>query len=266
MKITLIGGGNMGEAILTAIIKQRITPASKITICDISPERLLYLNDKYGVAIEANCARAANDADAVILAIKPQNLKDLTAVINGKLNPSQLVISIIAGKSLKTLKDGLEHDAIVRAMPNTPAQIRKGITVWTADAAVSKEQKTLTASIFAVMGSEIYTDDERQLDMATAVSGSGPAYFLYFTEALAEAAVSIGFSPETAKKLALETALGAAEYATSSGKELAELRAMVTSPGGTTAAAIKTLDDASFKKTVARAVESAHRRALELGI
>ena len=265
MKITLIGGGNMGEAVLAAIIEQRITLSSKITVCDTFEERLSYLCDEYGVATTTDCVQAAKDADAVILAVKPQNFNELATIISDRLAPSQLVISIIVGKSLKTLRANLKHDTIIRSMPNTPAQIGRGITVWTAVDTVSEEQKTLAASIFRAMGSEIYTKDERQLDMATAISGSGPAYFFYFTEALTEAALELGFNAETAKRLALETALGAAEYAARSDKELLELRKMVTSPGGTTAAAIKTLDDAAFKETVSRAVKAAYKRAIELG-
>ncbi|MES0279227.1 MAG: pyrroline-5-carboxylate reductase, partial [Dehalococcoidales bacterium] len=181
------------------------------------------------------------------------------------LKPDQLVLSIIAGKSIASLRQGLKHNAIVRAMPNTPAQIGQGVTVWTATAGVSGQQKEQAAAILRAMGQEIYVADENYLDMATAVSGSGPAYVFLFMEALITAAIDIGLPPDTAKQLVLETVAGSAAFAEKSGKELSELKRMVTSPGGTTAAALEVLDEGRLSELIKKAVAAAHRRAGELG-
>jgi pyrroline-5-carboxylate reductase len=166
---------------------------------------------------------------------------------------------------LKTIKDALNYTAIVRSMPNTPAKIGEGVTVWTATAAVTAAQKKRASVILGAMGKEYFVDDEKYLDAATAVSGSGPAYLFYFVEAFIEAAVSIGWSQETAKDLALDTVYGAVELLKQSGTEPAELRRMVTSPGGTTAAAITKLETGKFKELMAQAVKAALGRAVELG-
>jgi pyrroline-5-carboxylate reductase len=163
------------------------------------------------------------------------------------------------------LVEGLKHKAVVRVMPNTPAQIGKGMSVWTATDAVTADQKESARKILAAMGEELFTPDENDLDKATAISGSGPAYFFLFMEALVEAGVKLGFSPETAKKLVLQTAAGSAEYACLSGQDLADLRRMVTSPGGTTAEALKVFEVGGLKELVEKAAAAALRRAKELG-
>lgn len=255
----------MGEAIIAAIIEKKLARAGDIRASDLSRERLERLSSEYGINTTSDNLKAVKGSEVIILAVKPQNLATVTAEISGKLKVSQLVISIIAGKSLKILTEGLKHDAIVRAMPNTPAQVGMGMTVWTAAESITEEQKKLAASILGAMGMEILVEDEKYLNMATAVSGSGPAYFFYFMEALTEAAEEIGFSPKMARILVLMTAWGSASYAIKSKNDLSELRTMVTSPGGTTAAAIKALEDGSLNKLVRKAVKAALKRAEELG-
>jgi len=255
----------MGEAIITSLITKELAKSGDITVSDLSKERLGKLSCEYGTATTEDNLKAFKGSDVIILAIKPQNLATVAAEIGGKIKSSQLVISIIAGKSLKILTEGLKHDAIVRAMPNTPAQVGMGMTVWTTTKSVTQKQKKLAASILSVIGMEILVEDEKYLDMATAVSGSGPAYFFYFMEALMEAAEEIGFSPGMARMLVMMTAWGSSSYAIKSKSDLVKLREMVTSPGGTTAAAIKTFEDGSFKKLVRKAVKTAHKRAEELG-
>ncbi len=255
----------MGEAIIAAIIEKKLAEAGDIIVSDLSQERLNHLSKEYGIKTAKSSLKALAGSEVIILAVKPQNLATVASEIGGKLKASQLVISIIAGKSLKILTEGLKYDAIIRAMPNTPAQVGMGMTVWVTTGSVTEEQKKLAASILGAMGMEILVEDEKYLNMATAVSGSGPAYFFYFMEALAEAAEEIGFSSGMARMLVLMTAWGSASYAIKSKNDLAELREMATSPGGTTAAAIKTLEDGGLNKLVRKAVKAALKRAEELG-
>ena len=187
------------------------------------------------------------------------------AELKGCLKPSQLVLSIIAGAKIKTLSRGLRHNSIVRAMPNTPARIGEGISVWTATAEVSKKQRAWASSILRAMGKEVYVDDERYIDMATAISGSGPAYFFLMVEALVDAAVGIGLPREMALELVLQTMLGSGHLIQRSGKEPAELRRMVTSPGGTTAQALGQLEKGKFTNLLKQAVKAAYDKAKRLG-
>ncbi len=209
MKIAFIGGGNMGEAILAAIISKGLGSPKEITVSDVSELRRKYLQDKYKITVTPDNRLAIIDADVIILAIKPQTLSAVLSELNKHLKPGQLVLSIIAGARLKTISEGLSHQKIVRSMPNTPAQIGEGMTVWTATPEVTASQKKQAKAILGVMGQEIYVDDEKYLDMATAVSGSGPAYVFYFVEAFTEAAVKIGLSRDVAEKLAVQTLVGA---------------------------------------------------------
>ena len=265
MKIAFIGGGNMGEAMLSAILAQGLGKPQDISVSDISETRRQYLKQKYGVSITGDNKKAVEKAEVVVLAIKPQNLAEVMAELNGKLKPAQLVLSIVAGATIKTLSSGLKHNRIVRVMPNTPAQIGEGMSVWTATAEVTRKQRGWAGSILGAIGREIYVDDEKYLDMATAVSGSGPAYFFLFVEALVEAAVQIGLSRDMAEELVLQTMLGSGHLIQRSGKEPAELRRMVTSPGGTTAEALAELDKGGFTNLVIKAVDAAYNKAKRLG-
>jgi pyrroline-5-carboxylate reductase len=176
-----------------------------------------------------------------------------------------LVLSIMAGVKLSTIAEGLAHPAVVRSMPNTPAQIGQGTTVWTASPSVTDTQRALARELLGALGVELYVEEERFLDAATALSGSGPAYVFLFMEALAEAGVQLGFSPEASKRMVLQTVKGSAEYALCSSKDLASLREQVTSPGGTTAAALRSFAEDDFRDVVSRAVIAAYRRSIELG-
>jgi pyrroline-5-carboxylate reductase len=265
MKIAFIGGGTMGEAMLAAILKEGLAKPEAITVGDVAQARREHLARKYGVAAASSNLGAVEKTDVVVLAVKPQNLLEVMTELGGRLKPTQLVISIIAGAKIKTLSQGLKHDSIVRAMPNTPAQIGEGISVWTATAEVSQQQKELAGAILGAMGREVYVDDENYIDMATAISGSGPAYFFLMVEALVDAAVEIGLPREKALALVLQTMLGSGQLIQRSGKEPAELRRMVTSPGGTTAQALEQLEKGRFAELVKRAVKAAYDKARELG-
>lgn len=265
LKIAFIGGGNMGEAMLSAILSRKLYQPKDVTVSDISRERRQFLEQRYGVTVTSDNSQAVDKADVIILAIKPQNLANVIADLSGKLNPSQLVLSIMAGVKLDTIRQGLKHNVIVRAMPNTPARISQGMTVWTAFTEVNDEQKTQAAAILGAIGQEIYVDDEQFIDMATAISGSGPAYFFLFIEELVNAAINIGLPRETAEELALQTMIGSGNLIRESGKSPSELREMVTSRGGTTAAAIDELAKGEFGRLIIQAVRAAHRRAQEMG-
>jgi len=264
MKMSFIGGGNMGRAMLSAIIGKGLTTSENITVSDKNNACLQQLKEDFSVNISSNLDIIAG-GEIIILAIKPQNLDEVMTEVGGRLKPDQLVLSIIAGKSIASLRQGLKHNAIVRAMPNTPAQIGQGMTVWTATDEVTEKWRASVISILGAMGKEVYVADEGYIDMATAVSGSGPAYIFLFMESLINAAVELGLPPETAHELVLQTVTGSAEYASQSDKGLAQLREMVTSPGGTTAEAIKTLETGMFAELVKKAIAAAYRRAKELG-
>jgi len=265
MKIAFIGGGNMGEAILAALIKKEMVEASGVTVADVKPDRRQYLNEKYAVRVVARNTPAVKGAEVVILAVKPQNLSDVLTELSGEIKPEQLVLSIIAGARLATMSTGFKHDRIVRAMPNTPGQIGAGITVWTATPEVREAQRQIAADILSTLGRQIYMDDEKYLDMAPAVSGSGPAYFFYMIEALVEGGTAIGLPRQTARELALRTMMGAGRLLEKTGLEPADLRRQVTSPGGTTAAAIAFLEQGNFPGLLQGAVRAAYDRAIELG-
>lgn len=265
MKIAFIGGGNMGEAILSAVLRKGLATPQDITVSDVSDSRRQHLHQEHSILAIAENQVAVANAETIVLAVKPQNLADVMKEVSGLFQPNQVVLSIIAGAGIDTLCQGLNHRHVVRSMPNTPAQIGEGITVWAATAEVTEIQKERVGYILGATGKEIFVDDEKYLDMATAVSGSGPAYFFLFVESLVDSAVKIGLPRDTAEKLVLQTMLGSASLIEKSGKSPAELRKMVTSPGGTTAEALLKFDDGGFRQLVMQAVAAAYNRAKELG-
>ena len=265
MKIAFIGGGNMGESMLSAVLEKGLVKPEAIVVSDVAKARLKYLKQKYSVAVTGSNRQVAEVGDVVVLAIKPQNLAKVMSELNGRLRPPQLVLSIVAGARINTLSRGLKHGCIVRAMPNTPAQIGEGISVWTATAEVTEQQKESARAILRAMGKEIYVDEEDYIDMATAVSGSGPAYFFLVIESLVDAAVGIGLPREMAQELVVQTMLGSGHFIQKSGKEPAELRRMVTSPGGTTAEALLYLEKGRFSQLIIEAVRAAYNKAKKLG-
>ena len=236
-----------------------------VRVSDVNPTRLEHLEQKYGVAVTANNLEAISGKDIVVLAVKPQNLAEVMTELGGQLKSGQLVLSIIAGAKIATLSKGLKHGSIVRVMPNTPAQVGEGMSVWTATTEVTEQQRGLVGAILGAMGTEVYVDDEKYIDMATAVSGSGPAYFFLVMESLIDAAVEIGLPRDMARKLVLQTMLGSERLIERSGEEPAELKRRVTSPGGTTAQALLHLEKGGFSQLLIEAVKAAHDKAKQLG-
>jgi pyrroline-5-carboxylate reductase len=265
MKMTFIGGGNMGEAMLAAVLEKGLAGPEDIGVAELSPERQDYLAERYGVKVTGDSRDVASGADVVVLAVKPQSMADVYQDLAGSLQPEQLVLSIVAGVRIDAICRGLGHRRVVRVMPNTPAQVGEGMSGWTATAEVSAEQKALARSVLGAMGREIYFTDEEHIDMVTAVSGSGPAYFFLFAECLADAAVEIGLSREDAEALVEQTMLGAARLVAESGETPAELRHKVTSKGGTTERALRVFEENGLADIARKAVAAACRRARELG-
>lgn len=265
MRIAFIGCGVMGEAMIKGILGRGLVKPEDIIANDIDPARLSAVSQGYGISASANGRQAMAGSEVVVLAIKPQNLKEVMGDLRGQAK-GQLFLSIVAGASIATIKEGLGHELVVRAMPNTPAQIGEGITVWTASGEVAQSQRDMARSILGALGREIYVGDEKYIDMATAVSGSGPGYIFLIIEALIDAAVGVGLPQQMAGELVVETVLGAARLAQATGKPPAELRDMVASPGGTTAAGLLQLEEGGLRDLFARAVTAAYERAKTLGI
>ena len=248
-----------------ALQEKKLCQPADISVSDISEPRRNYLKKQYGITVTASSREAVKGKDVVVLAVKPQNVNEVFTDLKENLKPAQLVLSIAAGVKIDTIVHGLGHHQVVRSMPNTPAQIGLGISGWTATAGVSGEQKDWARTILGAMGKEIYFDDEKYLDMVTAVSGSGPAYFYLFAESLIDAAVGLGLTRKDAGELVLQTILGAAHLMQKSDVTPAELRRNVTSKGGTTERAIQVFEESGLAEIVSRAVKAACQRAREMG-
>ena len=263
-KIAFIGPGVMAEAVIAGLLRKELAKPENIIASGPRQERGTELNQKYGIQTTTDNAFAASHADVVVLSIKPQRLSEVMKGLKG-VQADALVISIIAGASMKKIGTGLKHKAVVRSMPNTPGQIGEGITVWTASREVTEEQQEMTRNILGALGEEVFVEDESYLDMATALSGTGPAYVFLFTEALIDAGVHMGFPRRIAEQLVLQTIKGSASFYHQAGRHPATLRNQVTSPGGTSAEALYYLEKAGFRTAISRAVWAAYQRSLELG-
>ena len=264
-QLAFIGAGAMGEALIGGLLSGgRVTP-DQVTATDARPERLDEMRGRFGIRTGSDNRAAARAADVVVLAVKPQVLPGVLAELRGSVGGDALVVSIVAGATIRSIVDGLEHRAVVRTMPNTPAQVAEGMTVWTATPEVSVAQREQTQAIVGAFGRELYVAEERFLDMATAVSGSGPAYVFLFIEALIDAAVRLGWPRPQAEALVLQTVRGSVLYAERTGAHPAELRSRVTSPGGTTADAVYQLEKGALRTAVSNAVQAAHDRSVALG-
>ncbi len=264
MRILFIGGGNMATALIGGLLKQGLA-ASDIRVVEVSEDARHSLRQAFGVVAQAGLAETGVVEDVVLLAVKPQHLRDVAQRLRPHLH-GQLVVSIAAGIRTADLSRWLGgHGRIVRAMPNTPAILRAGITgLYAAPMATDADRKA-AQSVLGAVGTVIWLDNENRMDGVTAVSGSGPAYVFYFIEALQQAAQELGFSEEQARNLAVETFVGAAKLAAGSAEPPAVLRARVTSKGGTTERALQVMESFELKGRVVDAVRAAARRSIELG-
>ena len=263
--IAFIGAGVMGEAMIKGMLHQRLVPAENIIASDPHQLRLRQVAESYGIRCAADNREAARQADILVLAVKPQAMGVVLPELSGQVDDIPLVISIVAGVLLESIAAALDNPRVVRSMPNTPGQIGEGITVWTAAAAVADEQRRQTELALGALGEQIYAEDERFLDMATALSGSGPAYVFMFMEALIDAGVHMGFSRRDAEQLVTQTLSGSVRYARQSGLHPAQLRNQVTSPGGTTAAALHAMESGGLRTVLSDGVWAAFRRSQALG-
>jgi pyrroline-5-carboxylate reductase len=264
--VATIGSGVMAESIIAGLLRGKLVGPGQIIGSEPRPERRQELERQYGVRMTGSNVEAASGADVVLLSLKPQTLTKVGHELAGHLNPGQLVVSIVAGANCKVLQTLLDHRPVVRSMPNTPAQIGRGMTVWYATPEVSEEQSDQAKVLMRALGSELQVEDERFVEMATAVSGTGPAYVFLVMEALIDAAVHLGFPRHVAHDLVIETLEGSTAFAKATAQHPAVLRNMVTSPGGTSAAAIHELESGRLRTVLSEAVWASYRRTVELGL
>jgi pyrroline-5-carboxylate reductase len=246
-QLAFVGSGVMAEAMIKGILNQKLLSPDQVAASGPRSERGRELAERYGVRWTTSNVQTATGADVVVLSVKPQVLPKVLSELHGRISARALVLSIIAGARIHTIAQGLGHEAVARAMPNTPAQVGAGMTVWTVSAQTSAEQSGQARSVLAALGDELFVEDEAYLDMATALSGTGPAYVFLFMEALVDAGVHLGFSRRIAQRLVTQTVLGSALFAKESRMHPAELRNMVTSPGGTSAEALYQLEKGGLR-------------------
>jgi pyrroline-5-carboxylate reductase len=263
--LSFIGSGMMAEAMIAGLLKKDLIEPQQIIAAGPRQERGEKLAERYGVRWTTDNEMAAEKGQIVVLSIKPQVLKVVLPQVRGHLRRQDLGLSIIAGAPLRLLADGAAHASFVRAMPNTPGQIGRGITVWTATHEVNATHLEQSRTILGALGEEIFVEDEDYLDMATALSGTGPAYVFLFMEAMIDAGVHLGFSRRVARQLVMQTMAGAVAYAQQSDRHVAELRNQVTSPGGTSAESLYQLEKGSLRTVISKAVWAAYQRSVSLG-
>ncbi len=263
--IATVGSGVMAEAMIAGLLRGKQVAAGQIIASHPRADRRNELVSTYGIGAVEDNATAVAKADVIVLAIKPQMLARVGRDLRGQLRDGQLVISVIAGATTKALANALGHRQVVRSMPNTPAQLGKGMTVWYATPEVSATQREQARVLLRALGEQLEVDDEKLVAMATAVSGTGPTYVFLVMEALIDAAVHLGFPRHIAHDLVIETLEGSTLFAKSSGMHPAQLRNMVTSPGGTSAAALHELESGRLRTVLSEAVWAAYRRTEELG-
>ena len=272
-RLAFIGCGVMAEAIIAGLLRKKLVGPEQIAGSHPRQSRREEMHVKYGVemfennrdAVTAASPESPEASSIVVLAVKPQRLHSVLQQLKGSLVKEQLVVSVVAGAKIETIAEELVHVSIVRTMPNTPAQIGEGVTAWTASAGVSEEQERQVCAMLEALGKAVRVENERQIDMATALSATGPTYIFLVMEALIDAGVHMGFSRHVAQELVHQMMLGSVLFARESHKHPAELRNMVTSPGGTSAEAIYQMEKGSLRTVLSKAVWSAYQKAESLG-
>jgi pyrroline-5-carboxylate reductase len=272
-RLAIIGLGVMAEAIAAGLLRKGLVTPEQMAGSHPRATRREELYTKYGIqmfeanreAVEAAYPTDSRAGSIVILAVKPQRLGKVLAELKGSIHQDQVVVSIVAGAKIETIADELLHGAVIRTMPNTPAQVGEGVTAWTSSASVSEQQEQQVRAMLEALGKTVRVENERQIDMATALSATGPTYIFLVMEALIDAGVHMGFSRHVAQELVQQMILGSVLFARESHKHPAELRNMVTSPGGTSAAAIYQMEKGSLRTVLSKAVWAAFQRAEALG-
>ena len=265
MRISFIGGGAMAEAMIAGILKAGLTEAQYVIVGEPVETRRDYLRATYSVESAERNADAIDGADVVVLAVKPQQTNAVLSELRGLIGSDATFLSVVGGFNLRQLVDGVGHAAVIRVMPNTPAQIGAGMSVWTATAEVTEPGRDAAGAILRSLGEEIHVPDEKLIDLATPLSGCGPAYVFLFIESLIDAGVYIGMTREMARTLALQTVLGSTKLVAESGRHAAELKDMVTSPAGATIEGVLALEQSGFRSSVLAAVIAAYDKATTLG-
>ena len=255
----------MAEALIKGILEARLAASQDMRVGEPQESRRAHLKQKYGLESHSGNLEAVDGADIVVLAVKPQSLREVLSGLTKGLSKESAVASIVAGAKMKTLVEGLNHPAVIRIMPNTPAQIGAGMSVWTASPEVPEAKLEATRDILRTLGEEVYVADEKLIDMATALSASGPAYVFLFIEALIDSGVYLGMPRELARQLALQTVHGSTKLVKESGRHPAELKDMVTSPGGTTIEGLLALEKGGVRASVIQAVIAAYEKSKALG-
>lgn len=273
-RLAFIGCGVMAEAIIAGLLRQKLVGPEQIVASHPRQARREEMHVKYGVemfesnreAVTDTHPESTDDSSVIVLAVKPQRLHVvLDELKGGAFVKEQLVVSIVAGAKIETIAEQLQHTSVVRAMPNTPAQIGEGVTAWTGSSSVNEKQEDQVCAMLEALGKTVRVENERQIDMATALSATGPTYIFLVMEALIDAGVHMGFSRHVAQDLVHQTMLGSVLFARESHKHPAELRNMVTSPGGTSAEAIYQMEKGSLRTVLSKAVWAAYQKAEALG-
>ena len=265
IRFAFVGSGVMAEAMIKGLTTKASVPAGRITASGPRPERGDEMTARYGVCATTDNLAAIDGAQIVVLSVKPQVLHGVMEQLAGQIASGALVLSIVAGARLEAITDTLRHAAVARSMPNTPAQIGLGMTVWTCGKSLNEAHRAQAQAVFGSFGEEVYLDDERYLDMATALSGTGPAYVFIFMEAMVDAGVHMGFSRRVAEQLVYQTVRGSVEYARHAGRHLATLRNQVTSPGGTSAEALYQVEKGGLRTVMSKAIFAAYQKSRRLG-
>ena len=268
--LSFIGCGVMAESMIAGLLRQNLVPPEKIFGSHPRSTRREELETKFGIRMfEANAEAAETVRDsgnaAIVLSVKPQRISNVLNDLKGAVSHTGLIISIVAGAKVDYISNELGTDHVVRAMPNTPSQIGAGITAWTCGESVGEDERALVAKLLSALGKALYVETENMIDMATSLSATGPTYIFMVMEALTDAGVHLGFSRDVAKELVQETMLGSVKFAMESHKHPAELRNMVTSPGGTSAEAIYQMEKGTLRTVLSKAVYAAYKRAVDLG-
>jgi pyrroline-5-carboxylate reductase len=259
-RIAFVGAGVMAEAMIAGLLKNALVPVEHVVASHPRDDRRRRLEERFGIHTTESNRDAAHGADLVLLTIKPQVLQSVMRQLSGSLVPQQLVVSVIAGAPIDILVSGLGHQAVVRVMPNTPAQVGQGMSVWCTTPDVTGSQRLRVQAVLRALGQELWVEEEKYVDMATALSGTGPTYVFLMMEALIDAGVHMGFPRRIAEEIVLQTVSGSVAFARDSGKHMAELRNMVTSPGGTSAEAIYQMEKGGLRTVLSRAVYAAYQR------
>lgn len=272
-RLAFIGCGVMAEAVVAGLLRKKLVSPEQIVGSHPRQSRREEMHVKYGIEMLESNREAVSEitpetpdaSSIIVLAVKPQRLHGVLQELKGSLVKEQLVVSVVAGARIETISEVLLHASVIRTMPNTPAQIGEGVTAWTASAEVNEQQETQVCAMLEALGKTVRVENERQIDMATALSATGPTYIFMMMEALIDAGVHMGFSRHVAQELVHHTMLGSVLFARESHKHPAELRNMVTSPGGTSAEAIYQMEKGGLRTVLSKAVWSAYQRAESLG-